>query len=525
MKIDKDLENLSAYLDGELTPPEQQIVEQQLASSPRLREKLEELRRIREAVLSIPPVPEDPYFETRLMMEVKKQGGGLGTFISLRKPLVTFGAITILIMAIIKIQPEFLNEFWEEQQANLVEFYTNSLQPLVSVSEMSADDIFSFAFNQLLPIDKGSGKFLNLSSNDVGKAFLEIKDQSLNSEQVTLDDFVRVLNLNAMQKKQVDSILNTYSDRIASAVLVSDNKSVAVKADIWNLQAALRADLLAFAKKVNPVAVVRMIPKAFTNYDPEDYLTFAHSVREDNENTYFCISPDTVFSISLDDHLVSFAGNRNTSREEMRRRKDNAVFAINEIKTFLPGRMKSVPPDSIFRFHFKAFGDNKDFKMEVPVPPFPPMIGMLDSLDEFISMALKPLENFAFGFDIDTLDGKNKKMRIYIDGIPGSRQKKIELDLDSKAFSSRSIDSMVTMFEKQFSDSLFGKQGQMPFGGLDSLMRNFNFKFGDSTSFSFPKNFHKEFEGFRKEMDQFRKEMEGWRKNIQQPKKPKQVEI
>ena len=67
----KDLERLSAYLDGELSPEERLIVEAQLASEPQLRSRLEQLRRIRDLLRSLPPVSLRPNFvsETRLRVE------------------------------------------------------------------------------------------------------------------------------------------------------------------------------------------------------------------------------------------------------------------------------------------------------------------------------------------------------------------------------------------------------------------------------------------------------------------------
>jgi hypothetical protein len=67
----KDLERLSAYLDGELSPEERLIVEARLASEPQLRSRLEQLRRIRELLRSLPPisVPPNVVSKTRLRVE------------------------------------------------------------------------------------------------------------------------------------------------------------------------------------------------------------------------------------------------------------------------------------------------------------------------------------------------------------------------------------------------------------------------------------------------------------------------
>ncbi|HPZ84708.1 MAG TPA: zf-HC2 domain-containing protein, partial [Thermogutta sp.] len=56
-----DNERLSAYLDGELSPQERQIVEKLLASDSAARQLVEELRAQRELIRQLPrfPIPRD----------------------------------------------------------------------------------------------------------------------------------------------------------------------------------------------------------------------------------------------------------------------------------------------------------------------------------------------------------------------------------------------------------------------------------------------------------------------------------
>ena len=48
--MNKDIELLSAYLDGELSPEEVRLLEEKLSYTPELRDKLVELKRVKKAV-------------------------------------------------------------------------------------------------------------------------------------------------------------------------------------------------------------------------------------------------------------------------------------------------------------------------------------------------------------------------------------------------------------------------------------------------------------------------------------------
>ncbi|MDP4116740.1 MAG: hypothetical protein Q8903_11430, partial [Bacteroidota bacterium] len=76
-KYVNEKEMLSAYLDGELLPEEKNLIEEKLSYSKELKEQLEELRKLKALTQkSIPLIPEDPYFETRLMAQIDKKNTG-----------------------------------------------------------------------------------------------------------------------------------------------------------------------------------------------------------------------------------------------------------------------------------------------------------------------------------------------------------------------------------------------------------------------------------------------------------------
>ena len=71
MKRNKDIELLSAYVDGELSQPEKKYIEEKIKSSLELQKELSDLKKLKElAAGSFDRISESPYFETRLFLSL-----------------------------------------------------------------------------------------------------------------------------------------------------------------------------------------------------------------------------------------------------------------------------------------------------------------------------------------------------------------------------------------------------------------------------------------------------------------------
>ena len=67
MKRNKDIELLSAYVDGELSQPEKKYIEEKIKSSLELQKELSDLKKLKElAAGSFDRISDFPYFETSL---------------------------------------------------------------------------------------------------------------------------------------------------------------------------------------------------------------------------------------------------------------------------------------------------------------------------------------------------------------------------------------------------------------------------------------------------------------------------
>ena len=157
----KNMELLSAYLDGELSRSEKAEVENLLQNSLELKMQLEDLKKIKQLTQNVKRIPESPYFETRLMSKIEGQKSESAK-ISRWMPATALALVTIAVMIVLKFNPNFLNQIWDQQKVNLAGFYKENLQPVLLAANLTDDDIFNFAFNNELPLDNSRKQYLLL---------------------------------------------------------------------------------------------------------------------------------------------------------------------------------------------------------------------------------------------------------------------------------------------------------------------------------------------------------------------------
>ncbi len=258
----KDLQNkelLSAYLDDELTQSEKAGVEKLLASSLEMQKNLEDLKKIKQLANSVKRIPESPYFETRLMAAIegqKSEHSGVKRLV----PVAALVVVTIVIMVVLKLNPGFIDNMWEDQKVAIAGFYKENLQPVLLAANLSNEDVFNFAFNNELPLDNTRKQYLLLGYDDSGKEFFEIRNSSQKINRESYNEFVSAMDLDAEQKQTVDSIIGSYSKALEGQVLVNDKNTVAINPNLWNLRKAIFADLLVASEKLNKVKFDRIVP-------------------------------------------------------------------------------------------------------------------------------------------------------------------------------------------------------------------------------------------------------------------------
>ena len=387
-----------------------------------------------------------------------------------KKPVLVFAVFSIILMIVLKTYPTLIDNFISDQKAGLMELYTESLKPLMFTNNITNEDVFNLAFNSILPIDKEKKQMLELSKDENGNKFFEVKYAGNVTSSLNLKSFVKSLNLNQKQEKQVDSILESYSDDIASQVLVNDNKVVAVNPKLINYQNALKADLLSFAANTNNIEVKRIFPENFNTKEFSKISKQFMVTTGGDKNVYCFITPDTVFY----QHLEIDKNNLLKEIEEFKKEK-----SLHQREKEFKVEIKVAPEGFVSNKKLKFFNENNFRKVEIPkdlsvINHIPNM----DSITVIIDDALISLKDLNISIKIDSLVKKNNKLFKYkTERIP----KGYDYDIKSDNYIKINPDSLTKMFKHYF---------------------------GDSSKTMIPKEFNVEIEEFREKMEELKKEME-----------------
>ena len=500
-----DIELLSAYIDGELSPEEIKRLEEKLSYTPELREKLAELKKVKELTkASVKKIPEAPYFETRLFSYLEEKP--YHQRIKRWSPVIGFTALTLLVMLLLKFNPDFIENIFEEQKLNLAGFYKENLRPLLFASELTNEDIFNFAFFNQLPLDNTKSQYIQLGSDQAGNEYFEINTAGFSANEDNFNKFVETLSLSADQKQKFDSIMSSYAEALQTQILVNDKNTVAISPNLWNFRKAIAADILAFAK-TSSEGVSNALPVLFKVESPV-VQKVVHKVRTNRDNEYIFFTPDTLF-------IDKFVFNEDEFKQEMELAKTEMKRSVEEIKWHEKEMQKlslvNLKLDSSLIKLRKAPRVDKNInifidsnvcrvnidRIEIPEIEFPDM----DSLEAIINEATKQVKAFTFKFDLPK-PGKNfQKFNI-----------KIEHDDSAESFHF-DVPDVDSIMRKEF-EHLEHFNFNAPLMN-DSIMKWFNFfRFDDSTYTSSPKHFEFRMKEFEEEMQKFKEEMEKLKKEI-----------
>lgn len=504
----RDTEILSAYLDNELSEKEKNEFETQLVLSIDLQARLEELVRIRKlTIASYKPLQEAPYLETRIIAAVSEEKhwySGIKKY----APVIGFASLAIILMVFLKFNPDIIDELVEQQKTTLAGFYKENLKPLLFAADLNNEDIFNFAFYKQLPLDNDNRQFLHLGADTNGSEFFEIKTASLVHDENNFEKFVRVLNLNELQREQMDSILEAYAVELQSQVLVNDKNTVAINPNLWNYNKAIVADLLAFASTANKTEFRKVMPAGYNFYIDPEIDKVVQQVKLNPDNNYIFFTPDTIFSEPYEFEMQDF-------KVEVQRMKEEQKKNLAVAREHLQKSMVMLKLDSNF-VRLKKDNWNKNFKVmidsnlcRVHIPDNENFVFELPNFDSITAHIDKITKEFdAFAFSIPKLHKGGSKYNFRIE---------VSDSIDPIDIQIPNVDSLIRL-EKLFADSV----GKFSFKNFhfnpDSIAAAFRF-FGGDTSAKFQnEDFKKQMKQLEKEMEFFRKEMEEMKKNMKKEK-------
>lgn len=503
-KFSNDKELLSAYVDGELSPEEKIYIEGKIKTSLELQKDLADLKKLKEITsVSISKISDSPFFETRVLANINQNKTSR---FNVKKwmPAITLTALTIGLMVLLKFNPNFINNLIEDQKTNLAGFYKENLRPLLYAADLTNEDIFNFAMYQQLPLDSSNKQILKLGSNPEGTDYFEIKKLENIGQQPkenNLRKFVAALNLNEKESRQIDSIINSYSDQIASLVLVNDKNSVAINPNLWKTRKAILADIISFAQSHAPENLNKIVPPDLVKLDAFSLARVVSESKNVNDNQYIFCTPDSIFKDNYVFDLKEFKKNMEKMETELKKIKVNVpnfVFNFDSVK-----QKNDKYSDKITK-QFKVFADSNFVKVTVQEFNMPDMKFDENNLPNFDSIAT-------------IISEATKNIRVYIPPVPPVPF--VKKDFDSKVNTKSKIkintrtdvnlDSLLNI-SNSVSDSLKNKYFKNWQQFNDSLGKKFNIYSTDSLLINQNKELKKEMDNLRRELQKFREEMKNF---------------
>lgn len=500
-----DIEMLSAYLDGELSPKEKYYIEQKIKSSLDLQRKLNELKKLKTVTNESKPVLEESfYFEERLMASLSSSGH---TGEKLKKwiPVFTFSGLAAVLVFVLSINPAFIKNIIDEQKGNIADFYKTNLKPLLYAANLSSEDIFNFALNEELPLDPSNSQILKLSYDQTGKEYFEIKQNSEARSKNNLNNFVNALELDDQEKLQMDSLLKVYSEKISAQILVSDKNAIAINPNIWNLRKAVLADIISFAKKhgnenFQKIAPIDKVPL------PDKNIVWLEKVKTQSPNDFIIVTPDSVFSTKIDIDLAELnrdivKANEELNKAEKENRKHKIVFKFNSDSSYSDLRDK-VKSDSNFRIFVHNNGVQVHLE-KIDIPDFE-----LPNFDSIASIINEAARNFSVvnvgppslpevpvskNYQVRRENNYSPSLRtreVNVDSVIEENNRRIELNNKRRQSNNRFYNDSSSNEIKLMVDSLIIKQN----------------------------------EELRKQIEQLRKEIEKFRQDMQNMKNKEKIE-
>jgi len=504
-ELRKDLELLSAYLDGELSASEKAELENKIMHSPELRNELEKLKKLKNLTGSIKRIPESSFFETRLMAEIEKPKSAF-TKMKAWVPAAALVLVTIAVMVLMKINPGFFDDIWEDQKTAIAGFYKENLHPLLFTADLNNEDIFDFAFNNRLPLDDNRKQFLQIGYDDSGKEYFEIKPAELidNKDKSGYKEFISALKLDSNQKELVDSIIGRYAEVLESQVLVNENNTVAINPNLWNYRKALFADLLVLAENLNKKEFTKFIPGGLSDSERIRVVNAVNKMKNVNENeekSYIFLTPDSIFSDNYIFQPVKYKKKIDNIKEQLEEtnkkiKQINYVFnydsTINKLnkKTAAHNRFRIFIDSNICRVALEGFDIH-----EIQIPDF-------DSIESIINEATSNFQMYSYKVPKIEHSSKGFKFKYY----DGDSLQSYEFNIEEL-----NLDSLLQ------AENNSGKQSNWK-----SLMR-----INDSIASQYGIHYNKNYKPFdagemkvqmeqlQKELQKFREEMYNWQKEMQ----------
>ncbi len=529
-------EILFQYIDNELSEIERLKVEESLQTSAELRKRVGELKNVVRIPKYIQPLEPSLYFAQRLLEHKIKSKRGF----KFKKyaPVFAIVILTAALMLFYKYNLSDVDKIVKESENNLLSYYTKNLKPLFVNTRLDADDVFNFAFNRVVPLDREKNQYLSIGVNESGKEYFEIRNNLDIKNLHSKDEFVSKMELNENQKTEFDKILNGYAENLESQVVLSEDNAIGVNENLWTLNRAIIANVLQFAESASSKNLHQIVTPAINfvnNPKVDDLIRFAVSKKS---NKYVLLTPDTIVSTPIEINIEKFE----KERKELENQKEKLVITMkdetksrklheDELKKLskeLENLKITIRLDTSAKVYKKYKHKTRPFRIEIDADKFHIEIPEIDKIDipniDSILMNIDIARNKIHSFKFKTpgeLKHPSKEFKFDFE-VLGDSLKKLEMQIpiwlewelakDSLKKFKMEINGLDTLIKKNLDG--FNSRDWEKFGRqMDSLGKYFEFKFDG-------KDFDKE--EFKEQMEKFKEQIEKLKYEYRYELKPKE---
>jgi len=496
-KNNTDIELLSAYIDGELSPAEKKYIEEKIKSSLELQKELSDLKKLKELTSSsVNRISESPFFETRLFANLNAESQSK---FNIKKwiPISSLTVITLALMAVLKFNPNLLDDLIKQQKSNLVGFYKENLQPLLYAANLTNEDIFNFAVYQELPLDKTNNQILKLGYDPKGSEFFEIKKANQINGADNLQKFVTALDFDENEIKNIDSIIGSYSEQISALVLVNNQNAVAINPNIWNTRKIILADILAFAEKHASSNFNKMIPTQKMQFDDHSIAKWVNEAKTIKDNQYIFCTSDSIFKEDYVFDMTEYEKNMEKMTEDLAELSEQKAV-LREYHFKIDSSNNKQKKNSGWTNQFEVFVDSDIIKVsvqsiaidipEIDLPNFDSIAIIIHEATQNIKSVRPPSSPMTVG---------NKSYNYEYNNVTPKNKRKSEVNLDSLM---------------QIKNMQNDKNRTQQKDRIKSETRENSIQFFYNDSLILMQN-----QELKKEMDKLRKELQRFREDFKEP--------
>ena len=245
---------LSSYIDGELGATSKAEFEEYLSSNSEARLELEKWRAQSALLKSKPGIQPNAWLWQSVSQRLERQKTSHLSFFPFSRRYVPLAASLALVMVglvgvLLYQQRVTLKTFFFEKKEQVAQLYQeNILQgklfPLFT--NLDKDQVLQFALFGTLPLDAQAKTALRVDDSKENGTRIEFaKNETRQNPAVTVEEFYREIDATPAQHRVVDSILSSARVKIQESVFLSENRSLAVHADLPKFNRTMMSQLAA----------------------------------------------------------------------------------------------------------------------------------------------------------------------------------------------------------------------------------------------------------------------------------------